>query len=435
MSSYKSRVKGSHIKIMQSLEKKENLISYYKWILLGFLWVAFFLHQGTRQIYNAILPQIQNSFDVDSVKMGMVGTVFTMTYGICAPLSGFAADFLRRKWMVVSGLLIFCAGIFISGWASAIGMMVLSYGILNGMGQAFYYPAACSLLGQLHEKTRATALAIHQTAVYVGIVVCSCVSGYFGDIQTVGSFDGWRIPFVMFGFTGILWAVFLAFSMRDTKPATTVSSQEKASFKDAFFVMFKKPSALLLALGFGMMIYVDCGFKTWMPTFLRENFNMDGTSAAFNAVIWHYAGAFFGVMLGGRITDKLVESRPTVRFEANILGLLLGAPFIFLMANTSVQWICFVGLFMFGFFRGVYDSNLFASLFEVVASRYRASASGLMLCFAFMFGSSAPVVLGWIRDNFGMAEGIASLSVFYLAGGVIIFIARNAFFKRDREIS
>ena len=27
----------------------------YKWILLGFLWGAYFLHQGTRQIYNAIL--------------------------------------------------------------------------------------------------------------------------------------------------------------------------------------------------------------------------------------------------------------------------------------------------------------------------------------------------------------------------------------------
>lgn len=68
---------------------------------------CFFLHQGTRQIYNAILPQIQSAFDVDSVKMGLVGTVFTITYGVCAPLSGVASDFLRRKWMVVFGLLIF----------------------------------------------------------------------------------------------------------------------------------------------------------------------------------------------------------------------------------------------------------------------------------------------------------------------------------------
>ncbi len=409
---------------------------YYKWFLLLFLWVAFFLHQGTRQIYNAILPQIQDAFGVDSTKMGIVATIFTLTYGICAPLSGFASDFLKRKYMVIVGLGVFCSGIFISGWVSSIGLMIVFYGLLNGAGQAFYYPAACSLLGQLHEKTRATALAIHQTALYAGIVICSCVSGMFADIPSVGSLDGWRIPFILFGGIGIVWAVMLVFLMRDTKPihhAGGTATAEKASFKDAFLVMFRKPAAISLALGFGMMIYVDCGFKTWMPTFLQEHFKMDAAVAATNAVIWHYAGAFVGVMLGGRITDKLAKTRKTIRFEANIIGLLCGAPFIYLMANTPSQTLCCIAMAAFGLCRGVYDSNLFASLFDVVAPRYRASASGLMLCFAFIIGSSAPAVLGWIRDEFGMNYGIASLSGFYLAGGLIILVGRNLFFKRDYE--
>jgi len=92
-------------------------------------------------------------------------------------------------------------------------------------------------------------------------------------------------------------------------------------------------------------------------------------------------------------------------------------------------------MLLFGFFRGVYDSNLFASLFDVVAPRYRASASGLMLCFGFVIGSSSPMVLGWIRDNSGMGAAIASLSGFYLAGGMLIFIARTFFFARDYETS
>ena len=402
---------------------------YYKWFLLLFLWVAFFLHQGTRQIYNAILPQIQDAFGVDSTKMGIVATIFTLTYGICAPLSGFASDFLKRKYMVIVGLGVFCSGIFISGWVSSIGLMIVFYGLLNGAGQAFYYPAACSLLGQLHEKTRETAL-------YAGIVICSCVSGMFADIPSVGSLDGWRIPFILFGGIGIVWAVMLVFLMRDTKPihhAGGAATAEKASFKDAFLVMFRKPAAISLALGFGMMIYVDCGFKTWMPTFLQEHFKMDAAVAATNAVIWHYAGAFVGVMLGGRITDKLAKTRKTIRFEANIIGLLCGAPFIYLMANTPSQTLCCIAMAAFGLCRGVYDSNLFASLFDVVAPRYRASASGLMLCFAFIIGSSAPAVLGWIRDEFGMNYGIASLSGFYLAGGLIILVGRNLFFKRDYE--
>ena len=411
----------------------------YKWFLLLFLWVAFFLHQGTRQIYNAILPQIQDSFGVTSLKMGIVGTVFTLTYGLCAPFAGIASDFLRRKWMLIAGLAVFCAGIFLSGWVSSIGLMIVFYGLLNGAGQGFYYPPACSLLGQLHEDTRATALAIHQTALYAGIVICSCVSGLFAEIpaETVCGvhLDGWRMPFIIFGGIGLLWALMLVFLMRDTKPVANPSGSDKASFKDALLVVVRKPSAIMLALGFGMMIYVDCGFKTWMPAFLQEHFGMKAASAATNAVVWHYIGAFFGVMLGGRITDKMAKTRKTVRFEANIAGLVVGAPFILLTAQAGSPALCFAGMLLFGFFRGVYDSNLFASLFDVVAPRYRASASGLMLCFGFVIGSSSPMVLGWIRDNSGMGAAIASLSGFYLVGGLLIFIARTFFFARDYETS
>jgi len=50
--------------------QKQSAHDNYKWFLLFFLWSAFFLHQGTRQIFNAVIPQIQNTFGVDSVKMG-----------------------------------------------------------------------------------------------------------------------------------------------------------------------------------------------------------------------------------------------------------------------------------------------------------------------------------------------------------------------------
>lgn len=413
---------------------REHRDGPYKWFLLAFLWCAFFLHQGSRQLYNVIIPQIQDFLGVDSVKMGIAGTVFTLAYGLCAPMSGVASDMLRRKWMVVFGLLIFCSGIFFSGLASSIVLIVLFYGLLNGLGQAFYYPAACSLLSQLHEKTRATALAIHQTACYAGIVICSCASGYLGELSAVDGVAGWRLPFLIFGSFGIVLAIILAFCMRDTKPHIRSSKEpERASFKAAFFVMLKKPSAILLAFAFGAMVYVDVGFKTWMPTFLQEHFKMDSATAAFNAVVWHYAGAFIGVLLGSRVADKFVKKRKKIRFEANIMGLFCAAPFIYLMANTNVEFVCFVSLFFFGLFRGVYDSNLFASLFDVVPPRYRASASGLMLGIAFVFGSTAPIVLGWLRDNFSMALGIASLSGFYLLGAFLILIGRNFFFKKDYE--
>jgi fucose permease len=94
---------------------------------------------------------------------------------------------------------------------------------------------------------------------------------------------------------------------------------------------------------------------------------------------------------------------------------------------------CFAALGLFGLFRGIYDSNLFASLFDVIKPQYRASATGLMLAFAFLVGAISPTVLGALKADFGLSFGLASLAAFYVLGGVIILVARVLFYGADRE--
>ena len=45
---------------------------------LGLLWVAFFLQQGTRQVYGPLLGSIQSSIGATDVQLGLVSTVFTL---------------------------------------------------------------------------------------------------------------------------------------------------------------------------------------------------------------------------------------------------------------------------------------------------------------------------------------------------------------------
>ena len=409
---------------------------HYKWRALALLWVAFFLQQGTRQIFGATLTSIQGSLGVGAAAIGAVATVFTFAYGLSVPFAGVAADLFNRKWMVVSGVFVFCLGIFASGFVSCLGLMIVTYGILNGFGQSFYYPSATSIIGELHKETRATALSILQMGLYAGIIGCSAASGWFAESGA----DGWRVPFKVFGGIGILWAVVMAFWLRDGShkerkehkdfaPSASFAAknspvQNKPTLKEAFKVFVGNPSALLLAAGLGMMIYVDVGFKTWMPSHLSESFGVAKGSAALNAVLWHYIGAFVGVTLGGRISDRLAKRRPSVRMETNIAGLALAVPFIVWMAYAPSLLSCGIAMALFGVFRGVYDSNLMASLFDIIPQRYHASGAGLMLSCAFVFGSTSPVVLGLVKDAFSSTVALASLAAFYLAGAAIIAIAR-----------
>lgn len=70
----------------------------YKWWLLAFLFVTYFLEQGARQVYNATLPQIKAdfaAFGVTNTELGVVGTVFGAVFGMSLVGSGIEADFVE----------------------------------------------------------------------------------------------------------------------------------------------------------------------------------------------------------------------------------------------------------------------------------------------------------------------------------------------------
>lgn len=401
----------------------------YKWTALFLLWIACFFQQGMRQIFPPLASTIGDAFGASSTFRGSVMSVFTLVYALAVPFSGMAGDFLSRKKIVIFALAVFSAGVMGAGWMTSILGITICYGAINGFGQSFFYPAATSLVQQLHSESKATALSILQLALYSGIILFSFFSGKILDV--CGS---WQVPFKAFGIGGVVWAVALVFLLRDTKPVANPAAAAKPSFKEALKAVFSKPSALLLAAGLGMQIFVDVGFKMWMPTYLKETFpGMSAASYGLHAVCWHYVGAFFGVLIGSRVADRFVRSRHGIRMEMNMLGLVLGMPFIVWMAKADTFNAVCAAMGLFGFFRGVYDSNQFASIFDVVAPRYRASAMGIMLCLAFVFGACAPVALGWVKDHFTMSAGLAGLAAFFALGAAFIAVARYCFLEKDYE--
>ena len=406
----------------------------YKWWALGLLWVAFFLQQGTRQLFGPSVPSIMAATGADKVAVGVVGTVFAMMYGLCVPFAGITADIFRRKWMVTIGVGIFCLGIFASGFIATVGLLIVTYGVLNGFGQSFYYPSATSLISQLHKESRATAISILQLGLYIGIVGCGSLAGW---AQAQGA-NGWRGPFWVFGGIGLAWTVVLALFLKDTKPVVQPGAAvDKPSIGDAVKAVVTKPTAFCVIIGLAMMIYVDIGFKNWMPTYLDETFKGSchflDKWAGLHAVLWHYLGAIVGVLVGSRIGDRIAPRRPGIRLELGIVGLAAAIPFIVWMAKAESFGACCVAMGIFGLFRGVYDSNFMASFFDVVNPRYHASGVGIMMCVAFLFGSLSSTVLPWIQNALGKSDGLASLGAFYLVGALVILLARVCFLRRDYE--
>lgn len=411
--------------------KTDRARAGYKWELLSILWVAYFLNQGDRQIYNAVLPLIKADLHVSDVQLGMVATAFTLLYGVFVPLAGCLGDFVTKKWIVCLSLLTFSAGTLCTGFSTGILLLILFRSVATGVGEAFYYPAANSLIGQYHHKTRAQAMAVHQSSLYVGIVASSWIAGWVGESH------GWRATFYTFGSFGLLMAAVVAMRLRNEHHDAALVEAEAQSIQapvrlgEVLRSVLRTPTLYFLSLAFGGMVFAGVGYMTWMPTFLYEKFHLSVKDAALNSMLYHYIFAFIGVMVGGRVSDRLAARRPTIRMEMEYLGLLLGAPFIWIMGTSSNLTMVYVALAGFGFFRGIYDSNLFAALFDVIPPRYRSSATGLMLCCAFTVGATSPVLLGYVKQHVNLSVGLSALAFVYLAGAALIFVATRTCFPRD----
>jgi MFS family permease len=400
----------------------------YKWELILLLWFTFFNHQGDRQVFNVVLSAIRDDLFLTDADMGLVAAVLTLAYGILVPIGGFIGDRANKKWIIIICLMIWSSGTLFTGMSTLLIHLVILRGIVTGGGEAFYSPPANALIAEYHEKTRATAMSIHQTALYAGIIISGFLAGWIADRF------GWRMAFYVFGGLGIINVILLLLRLKDSVPAKKDSGNKaipKIRFSEGLFVFFKKPTALLLTLAFAGMVFVNVGFMTWMPTYLFEDFGFSLTRSGFDSTFYHYLAAFFGVLIGARIADHYASRVTGMRGIVQAFGLLLGAPFIFLMGISNTPFVVYICLALFGLFRGIYDSNIFAALYDVIEPKYRSTATGLMLMFAFVTGAAAPYILGIIKPALGLAWGLSALSVVYILSALSIFIAVRFFYKND----
>ena len=415
----------------------KNTGKYYKWEVLGLLWMAYLLNQADRQVFNTVLPAIRDSLELSDTSIGLIATIFNLCYAVMVPFGGMAGDRLSRKWVTTIAILFWSVATMFTGLASGVVMLILLRSVATGGGEAFFGPANYSLLGQYHTDTRARAMSIHQTSYYVGVILAGWLAGYIADKL------GWEYSFIIFGAAGVIWGVVMALRLKDKKYAdgqdgSAVACQEcnekKPGIFDGFKVVFSTPTALALTIGFSGFIFVITGYMTWVPAFLQEEFGQTQAVAGFNSMFYTYVAAFFGVLLAGTLSDKFAVTNRKVRMVIQGLGLIIGAAFLFFVGNNASLWLiyfCFAG---WGFFRAFFDANIYTVLYDVTPSRLHASCSSALITTGFAVGALAPVILGAMKDSMGsLSATFPVLGAVWIVCGILMLVVSKTSYQKDYD--
>jgi sugar phosphate permease len=103
---------------------------------------------------------------------------------------------------------------------------------------------------------------------------------------------------------------------------------------------------------------------------------------------------------------------------------LCGAPFVWWCGQTQSIGAVIAALTGWGLFKGLYDANIFASVYDVVPPEARGAAAGLMNTLGWLAGGgSAPLIIGWIAASTGLGGAISLAATVYVLAGALLILA------------
>ncbi|HRY49759.1 MAG TPA: MFS transporter [Candidatus Paceibacterota bacterium] len=408
---------------------------YYRWFVVGMLWFVCLFNYADRQAIFSVFPLLKQEMGLSDVELGIVGGAFMWVYAAALPLAGIIGDRVRRKTLILGGLIFWSVITLATAWSTQYWHLVV-FRALEGFGEAFYFPASMSLISDYHGRgTRSKAMSLHQSSVYAGTILGGTVAGYCAQ------YYGWRSGFYLFGSLGILLGIVLMVLLEEpqrgqadadetpTGGAHTGIDLRSGHLWQSIGEIFKTRMVLILMAVFVGANFVAAIFLTWMPSFLNRKFNMSLSMAGLNSTAWLQIASVLGVLTGGWLADRLARRFVAGRPMTQAIGLFLGVPFIFLTGWTLSVPVLVLAMIGFGFFKGLYDANIWASLYDVVKVERRATALGLMNSIGWLGGGIAPVAIAAASERYGMSACLSSTSLIYLAFGLLMALGISLFMR------
>jgi MFS family permease len=388
---------------------------FYRWAVVGMLWFVCLLNYADRQAIFSVFKPLEGEMGLNEFQEGIVGGAFMWVYAAALPFAGIIGDRFNRKRLILGGL-VFWSIITLLTAISTEYWHLVAFRALEGFGEAFYMPASLSLIGDYHDpRTRSRAMALHQSSVYAGTVLGGTVAGFCADLWQ------WRTGFYLFGGSGIALAAILVLFLRDPGRKHTEPMTLRTTLAAAREVFTVRMVWLLTGVFFGAN-FVAAIFLVWMPKFLNEKFSMTLSMAGLNATLWLQAASFIGALLGGLLADVWVRRWRGGRMAVQAIGLFLGAPLIFVTGWTRSVAILVVAMAGFGFFKGLYDANIWAALFDFVPASRRASAQGFMNAIGWLGAAVASTIVGAVAGIVGLGVAVSAASVVYVLVGMLVVV-------------
>jgi MFS transporter, Spinster family, sphingosine-1-phosphate transporter len=354
---------------------------------------------------------IQREYGWNDQRMGALTTGFFITYMIVAPLTGWLGDRLPRKPLIIAGVVLWSLATLTTAWVShnshwAYWTLYLRHALV-GVGEATFSIFAPAVLADFYpERERNRILSAFYLAIPVGAAL-----GYLAG-GTLGTRYGWRAPFFLCAFPGLLVAAL--YWLWGREPERGASDQIQVDIgadrgRTSFWGLFTNGAFLTATLGLAALTFAMGGISTWVPTFLHRELGYPADKASFIVSAITAADGIAATFLGGWLAQRWLRSDDRALYLFSALSVALTLPFgalvFFGPKPLTVPALCAAEFFLF-----LNTGPLNAAIVNSVSAPVRATAISVNLfCIHFFGDTFSPQIIGAISDatkNLRLALGV-----------------------------
>lgn len=393
------------------------------------IYATFYL---VRKNLSMAMPDLQADLGITKAQLGLFLTLHGAIYGISKFLSGFAADRLSSRHMLVVALLLCSLCNILFGLSSSLLVLGIFW-VLNGLFQGAGFPPIAHLLTHwIHPKELATKMSWWNTSHSIGAGLAVIISGYLVSF-------GWRWCFFVPAGIALFGVVFTWFSIRNSPKSVGLpelgsnanennqneNNINKPTYKELLVKkVFKNKTIWIISIANFFVYVLRFAVLDWGPTMLKEWKGISLAHAGWMVAAFEVAG-LIGIVSAGWITDKFFGSRASrVCMICMVIATL--SIFLFWQVTTAPVWLYLFFLIAAGFF--IYGAQAMGGIASAnIATREVAAVS---VGFHGFWGYLSVIVTGWgvghITDLFGWSYSLGFIFGAGVIGSLIFAMAWGA---------
>ncbi|KFD71499.1 hypothetical protein M514_06367 [Trichuris suis] len=195
----------------------------YGWVIVFASFMANTVVDGIAYSFGIMLPELHSYFKGSVQTVAWVGSVLVGVYSLTGPVASGMINKFGARSVCIAGATIGMLGFVSSTWATSLPFLMLTYGVLGGIGLGFIYIPACVYVSYYFEKKRslATGIAVAGSGfgTFVFAPLTTALLEHYGWKGTLWILSGMVANCGVFG--ALLWP------LRQSKASAT--SQERRS--------------------------------------------------------------------------------------------------------------------------------------------------------------------------------------------------------------